>query len=219
MDSRRPGTSTPRWSTGHPSPAPSGYASLRCRRKRPPSSRRSCARWCPRRARSRRDLPRHRETFADQVTRICGGCCALTVQRLRTGRLPSGPEDARTGEPGWGKGAVPGCTTPVPERNDLAGPARASRRANTRHQAPDRAGTSIAGGTGRGIHPMTSGRSARRQDLARRRPGKAGRRSARIDLAVAVLIGMARYRVRKIDFFIDYFGEHRLGRPPLPATS
>jgi hypothetical protein len=36
---------------------------------------------------------------------------------------------------------------------------------------------------------------------------------------VAVLIGMARYRVRKIDFFIDYFGEHRLGRPPLPATS
>jgi hypothetical protein len=29
---------------------------------------------------------------------------------------------------------------------------------------------------------------------------------------------MARDRVRRIDLFIDYFGEHRLGRRPLAAA-
>jgi hypothetical protein len=33
-----------------------------------------------------------------------------------------------------------------------------------------------------------------------------------------VLIGKAHDRVWRIDFFIDYFGEHRFGRPPLPAA-
>ena len=56
----------------------------------------------------------------------------------------------------------------------------------------------------------------RRRDVAGRRPGRAGRRAVRVDLVA--LIGMARDRVRRIDLFIDYFGEHRLGRPALPAV-
>jgi hypothetical protein len=81
-----------------------------------------------------------------------------------------------------------------------------------------------------GGQAMRRGRSVRRRDVVRHRAKacgafaasagtlarKAGRTTVRVDLVA--LIGMARDRARRIDLFIDYFGEHRFGRPPLPAA-